>query len=73
LWELKAHLNQLEELPADKEYTRAKALPEESALGRSQTLQSDRLRQPTNPSYAGSFFCRQFYPRRQFSFVLFFA
>jgi len=46
LWELTAHLSRLVELPAAGEYTRAKALPEESLFGRSQTLKSDRLRQP---------------------------
>jgi hypothetical protein len=46
LWELMAHPGQLVKQLAAGEDTRAKALPEESPFGRSQTLKSNRPRQP---------------------------
>jgi hypothetical protein len=46
LWELTADLSWLVERRAAGEHTRAKALPEDGPFGRSQTLKSNRLRQP---------------------------
>jgi multidrug efflux pump subunit AcrA (membrane-fusion protein) len=48
LWDLAAHFSRLVERHAGGEYARAKPLPEESRFGRSQTLKSDRLRQPAD-------------------------
>jgi len=47
-----AHFSRLVERHTAGEYTRAKALPKESPFGRSQTLKSNRLRQPANRARA---------------------
>jgi hypothetical protein len=53
LCELPAHSSRLVELPAAGDYTRAKALPEESPFQRSRTLESNRLRQPATLNQLG--------------------
>ena len=48
LWELTSDLSRLAKLPAAGKSAHAKSLPKVRPFGRSQTLKSDRLRQPAD-------------------------